>query len=238
MRIDELLRIEGEYRQVVLRVDADQLLSAELEDLNRGLAWQRKHNLDTVLAKDVDLAIAVFALASAHSQEGLNRVVGDLSDFGIYAIIPNLGLVSQVVLFSRAGKHGIAGRGRGSAYMIEHKEIRPKAGGKVVVNTGLFPADEMGHGGVVVSLFKVHLLCRKAAFVVLGFAWVTRLRATSFGNLRVVNAGSTSTRRDHKCTTITFYDARCLVLSTGTLIHFSSLATLLTVVLQYTSEQS
>ena len=43
--------------------------------------WQVEDNFDTFLAKDVDLAWAVVALVGADSEEGLDRVVCDLTDF-------------------------------------------------------------------------------------------------------------------------------------------------------------
>ena len=88
--VDEGLGLEREDGQVVLGVDAEQLVAAELQDRDRRAVRQRQHHLDALLPKDVDLAVAKWALGGAHGDERLHRVVGDLRDLGVDAIVADL----------------------------------------------------------------------------------------------------------------------------------------------------
>ncbi|KAH8643749.1 hypothetical protein IG631_01212 [Alternaria alternata] len=110
MGVEQLLGLEREDGQVVLGVYTQQLLSAELQDLDRGAArGQRQHNLDSLLAKDVDLAGAELALAGADGYERLDGVVCDLGDFGVDAIVADLHVLlalAPVGLLARAGTAG------------------------------------------------------------------------------------------------------------------------------------
>jgi hypothetical protein len=90
VRVDQLLGLEREDREVVLGVDTQQLLCAELQKLDRGCARQWQDDLDSVLPEDVDLPVSELAFARADGEERLDGVVCDLCDFGVYAIVADL----------------------------------------------------------------------------------------------------------------------------------------------------
>jgi hypothetical protein len=133
VRVDQLLGLEREDREVVLRVNAQQLLRAELQELDRGRAWQWQDDLDSVLPEDVDLPVPKPAFARADGEERLYGIVGDLCDFGVYAIVTDLASSAWVRI--------LAGRDRGvqSREHIHGQPQRDQVQGRRIDRCGCRP---------------------------------------------------------------------------------------------------
>jgi hypothetical protein len=91
------------------------------------------------------LTVAELALTRADSYKGLYGIIGDLGDFRVDAKVADL----DVSLYAHAIPSTAEQLGCNSArvpsasartYMVKHEEVRSKASGKIVVDTGLFAA--------------------------------------------------------------------------------------------------
>lgn len=62
----------------MLGIQADQLVAAELEELDGSFGGQLENNTDTAFAENVDLALTELGVFRSHGEKRLDRVVGKL----------------------------------------------------------------------------------------------------------------------------------------------------------------
>jgi hypothetical protein len=87
---EHALRLEAEYANVILVVEHDELVGAELEFADRGPARECEGGADAALAVDVDEARAEAGVGGADGEEGLDGVVGEGGDLGVDAVAGEL----------------------------------------------------------------------------------------------------------------------------------------------------
>lgn len=80
VRSEQLLGLEGEDGQVMLGIQADQLVGAELKLEDGGLGGQLEDNAHAAFAEDVDLAAAKLGVFCSDGEQRLYGVVGELGD--------------------------------------------------------------------------------------------------------------------------------------------------------------
>ena len=85
VRGQQALRLEAEDGHVVARVEADQLVGAEVQRRDGGPALQRQHGAHARLAEDVDLAGAELGVGGADGEQRLHRVVGEARNLRVDA---------------------------------------------------------------------------------------------------------------------------------------------------------
>lgn len=75
VRNQRFLGLQRENSDFALRVDADQLVGAELEEFGRCLPRQRKDGGDPALSKHIDLPTAKLGVAGTYGQKRLDWIV-------------------------------------------------------------------------------------------------------------------------------------------------------------------
>lgn len=77
--------LQGEDTDLILGVNTDDFVGAELKETSRGFARKFKGDQHPSLAKDIDLPTSKLGITGAHGDQGLNRIVGDRADLRIHA---------------------------------------------------------------------------------------------------------------------------------------------------------
>lgn len=90
IRCCQLLLLERKNADLILRIYADKFIGTELEGGGRCFPWKRKDDADSLLAKNVDFPAAVLGLARSNGKEGLDRIICNGTDAGVYAVTRNL----------------------------------------------------------------------------------------------------------------------------------------------------
>lgn len=87
---DYLLSVEAENADIVLAIQNNELVGAELEGSNRGSPWRSKGYADSFLAKDVHNARAELGFVRADSEQRLDGVIRKRRDLRVDAIAGKL----------------------------------------------------------------------------------------------------------------------------------------------------
>lgn len=77
-------RLEGVHANLVLGVDTDEFVCAELKEFCRCPAWEREDDQDPPLPEDIDLASSKLRIACSDSEKGLDRIICDRTNSGVY----------------------------------------------------------------------------------------------------------------------------------------------------------
>lgn len=124
----------------MFRVEADELVGAELELQDRRFGRQLENNANAAFTKDINLATAKLCILRSDGEQRLYGVVCDFGDLGVDSITADL----RKALVRHAGTN----RTR-AAHVIDHEQVWAKAGGEIVLDARLLSAQEMSHGGQV-----------------------------------------------------------------------------------------
>lgn len=109
---------EGVHANLVLGVDTDEFIRAELKEFGRCPAGEREDDQDPPLSEDIDLATSKLRIACSDSEKGLDRITRDRTNSGVYTAAGKL-----------VGKSGRCGKVRLPAHDLHHLGRMSRAAG-------------------------------------------------------------------------------------------------------------
>ena len=85
-----MLRLEAKDTDIILTIEYNDLVGAELNISNRGSAGRSEGHADSFLAEDIDNARAELGLVGADGEKRLHRVIGKGGDLRIDTVAGEL----------------------------------------------------------------------------------------------------------------------------------------------------
>lgn len=86
----QVFGIEAEDTNIVLAVEHNEFVRAELQGPNRGRSGRVEGHADSLLSEDIDEAGSELGFIGSDGEEGLDGIVGQSRDLGVDAIAGEL----------------------------------------------------------------------------------------------------------------------------------------------------